>query len=75
MVAGFSPRPLLSFGLALPTGCESLAEYLDVRLTREAPAPGSLDQDACERAAARRARHVGRPPRPWPMAPSRSSRR
>ena len=29
---GFSPRPLLSFGLALPTGCESLAEYLDVRL-------------------------------------------
>ncbi len=32
---GFSPRPLLSFGLALPTGCESLAEYLDLRL--EAP--------------------------------------
>ena len=30
---GFSPRPLLSFGLALPTGCESLAEYLDIRLT------------------------------------------
>ena len=29
---GFSPRPLLSFGLALPTGAESLAEYLDVRL-------------------------------------------
>ena len=29
---GFAPRPLLSFGLALPTGCESLAEYLDVRL-------------------------------------------
>jgi radical SAM-linked protein len=29
---GFSPRPLLSFGLALPTGDESLAEYLDVRL-------------------------------------------
>ena len=29
---GFSPRPLLSFGLALPTGGESLAEYLDVRL-------------------------------------------
>jgi radical SAM-linked protein len=27
---GFSPRPQLSFGLALPTGCESLAEYLDV---------------------------------------------
>jgi len=29
---GFSPRPLLSFGLALPTGAESVAEYLDVRL-------------------------------------------
>jgi radical SAM-linked protein len=28
---GFSPRPLLSFGLALPTGCESEAEYLDIR--------------------------------------------
>jgi len=31
--AGFSPHPLLSFGLALPTGCESTAEYLDVALT------------------------------------------
>ena len=31
--AGFTPRPQLSFGLALPTGCESLAEYLDVALT------------------------------------------
>ncbi len=29
---GFSPRPQLSFGLALPTGAESLAEYLDVAL-------------------------------------------
>jgi radical SAM-linked protein len=29
---GFSPRPKLSFGLALPTGCESRAEYLDVAL-------------------------------------------
>jgi uncharacterized protein (DUF2344 family) len=38
--AGFSPRPLLSFGLALPTGCASLAEYLDLRLDVEA------DQDA-----------------------------
>jgi radical SAM-linked protein len=35
---GFSPRPLLSFGLALPTGCESTAEYLDVRLA-QAPQP------------------------------------
>lgn len=29
---GFSPRPRLSFGLALPTGAESIAEYLDVEL-------------------------------------------
>lgn len=29
---GFSPRPQLSFGLALPTGCESWAEYVDVAL-------------------------------------------
>ncbi len=29
---GFSPRPKLSFGLALPTGAESCAEYLDVHL-------------------------------------------
>jgi radical SAM-linked protein len=36
---GFSPRPKVSFGLALPTGHESVAEYLDVEL-RES---GSLD--------------------------------
>jgi radical SAM-linked protein len=29
---GFNPHPLLSFGLALPTGCESEGEYLDARL-------------------------------------------
>jgi radical SAM-linked protein len=34
--AGFSPRPKVSFGLALPTGHESVAEYLDVELTPEA---------------------------------------
>jgi len=34
--AGFSPRPLVSFGLALPTGCASRAEYLDLRLDPEA---------------------------------------
>lgn len=39
--AGFSPRPQLSFGLALPTGCESTAEYVDVAF--DAPVdPGSL---------------------------------
>jgi radical SAM-linked protein len=31
---GFSPRPRLSFGLALPTGAESVAEYLDVEVAR-----------------------------------------
>jgi hypothetical protein len=29
---GYSPRPKVSFGLALPTGHESVAEYLDVEL-------------------------------------------
>lgn len=29
---GFSPRPKVSFGLALPTGYESVAEYIDVDL-------------------------------------------
>jgi radical SAM-linked protein len=29
---GFAPRPRVSFGLALPTGYESVAEYLDVEL-------------------------------------------
>jgi len=33
--AGFSPHPLLSFGLALPTGCESTAEYFDLALARD----------------------------------------
>lgn len=32
---GFSPRPKVSFGLALPTGAESAAEYFDVQLVRE----------------------------------------
>ncbi|MFZ9629084.1 MAG: TIGR03936 family radical SAM-associated protein [Ilumatobacteraceae bacterium] len=32
MSAGFTPRPRMSFGLALPTGAESLAEYLDIDL-------------------------------------------
>jgi radical SAM-linked protein len=34
--AGFSPRPRVSFGLALPTGHESVAEYLDVEVTEPA---------------------------------------
>ncbi|MCU1427306.1 MAG: radical SAM-linked protein [Actinomycetia bacterium] len=32
---GFSPRPKVSFGLALPTGYESDAEYLDLELVSE----------------------------------------
>jgi len=37
---GFSPRPKLSFGLALSTGHESLGEYLDVDLA------GPVDVDS-----------------------------
>lgn len=43
---GFSPRPQLSFGLALPTGAESLAEYLDVVLDDSDPATGVVDIEA-----------------------------
>ncbi len=34
---GFVPHPLVSFGLALPTGCESRGEYLDLRLEEAGP--------------------------------------
>jgi radical SAM-linked protein len=37
---GFVPHPLVSFGLALPTGCESRGEYLDLRL--EPAGPGEI---------------------------------
>jgi radical SAM-linked protein len=37
---GFVPHPLVSFGLALPTGCESRGEYLDLRL--DPPGPGEI---------------------------------
>lgn len=33
---GFTPRPKLGFGLALPTGAESVAEYIDVDLVEGA---------------------------------------
>ena len=47
--AGFSPRPLLSFGLALPTGCSSRAEYLDLRLDHESTtSPGIRVVDAAD---------------------------
>ena len=32
---GFSPRPKIAFGLALPTGAESECEYLDVKVDDE----------------------------------------
>ena len=38
---GFTPRPKVSFGLALPTGAESVAEYLDMELVADAT-PGEL---------------------------------
>lgn len=41
---GFSPRPKVSFGLALPTGGESVAEYLDIEL--DAVRAAGLDVDA-----------------------------
>lgn len=38
---GFTPRPKLAFGLALPTGAESVAEYIDIDLV----AGSALDVD------------------------------
>lgn len=32
---GFSPRPKMHYGLALPTGAESYAEYMDIDLARD----------------------------------------
>jgi radical SAM-linked protein len=42
---GFSPRPRLSFGLALPTGYESVAEYLDVEIDERLASGGPDDLD------------------------------
>jgi radical SAM-linked protein len=39
---GFTPRPRVSFGLALPTGAESIAEYLDLELVEGAD-PGDVE--------------------------------
>jgi radical SAM-linked protein len=39
---GFSPRPKVSFGLALPTGHESLAEYLDLDVSDDQVDPLTL---------------------------------
>ncbi len=45
MSAGFTPRPKMSFGLALPTGAESVIELFDVTLdeTRIEAENGSID--------------------------------
>ena len=63
---GFSPRPQLSFGLALPTGCESLAEYLDVALDEDRAGPGRRRRGhaarPAHRPAARRGSRSTRPP-------------
>jgi radical SAM-linked protein len=39
---GFSPRPRVSFGLALSTGYESVAEYLDIEL-KDTITPAGLE--------------------------------
>lgn len=41
---GFTPRPRVSFGLALSTGHESLAEYLDLELDPASSADVDLDR-------------------------------
>jgi radical SAM-linked protein len=41
---GFSPRPKMHFGLALSTGNESLAEYLDIDLRPDAAPTEALDE-------------------------------
>ena len=40
---GFSPRPLLSFGPALALGMQSVAEVLDLALTKELPVREALE--------------------------------
>jgi hypothetical protein len=46
---GYSPRPLLSFGHALPTGAESLAEYLDASVASSGTAVGDVGAAGCDR--------------------------
>jgi radical SAM-linked protein len=46
---GFSPRPKLSFGLALSTGHESLGEYLDVNIRDDAPGGDVTGEELVER--------------------------
>lgn len=44
--AGFTPRPRVSFGLALPTGAESCAEYLDVVIDQSRLVDGCVVEEA-----------------------------
>ena len=44
---GFTPRPKLSFGFALPTGAESIAEYIDIELVDGAFVERAGDQAGC----------------------------
>ncbi len=46
---GFSSRPKLAFGLALPTGYTSQCEYLDIQLDWTAADSVSLDQQLLDR--------------------------
>lgn len=43
---GFTPRPKIAFGLALPMGAESLAEYVDIELDSAHVDIDRLDLDA-----------------------------
>jgi radical SAM-linked protein len=43
---GFTPRPRISFGLALPTGAESIAEYVDIDLAEALTAEEVADLPA-----------------------------
>ncbi len=45
---GFSPRPKLHFGLALSTGHESMAEYLDIDAIDVADAPPAIGADGSQ---------------------------
>ena len=49
---GFTPRPKLAFGLALPTGAESVAEYIDVDLADAVELDPSDPQHAVSLSAA-----------------------
>ena len=47
--AGFSPRPRVSFGLALPTGYESVAEYWMSSWTRRQTSTSTTCPAGCRR--------------------------